>query len=621
MSDNNDRNFDEMYRSALFEATSAGLDAPYDPVGGHTKEEADAEYEKLYRELHGLPESGSVPEAEKEHVFIVGHTNPDTDSICSAIAYAELKNAVDPTKKYIPGRAGHVPTETNYILNRFGINPPQYIQDVSTQISDIEFRHTKGIDTNTTLKRAWSIMEEHSILTLPVTEDVAVSENPGGGNTAKRLKGIVTVKDIGKVYMNDTSSDILAVSHTPYENVSEALGGHILYDNGSHAFTGNILIAAADPKALSWHVDEGDTVIVSNREETQHTAIEEGASCLIVTLDAPVSEAILSFAKEKECSVITTAYDTYTTARLISQSVPVGYAMKSENLVTFQNDTYLATVKDLMSKTKHRDFPVLDENGNYAGMISRRFLLDAKKKNVILVDHNEKSQALKGIEEANILEIIDHHRLGAMETIEPVYFRNQPVGSTSTIVYQIFKENGLVPSIGVAGLLCSGVISDTLLFRSPTTTQSDKLAAVELAGVAGIDLEAHASAIFKAGSTIKDADPAKLIYGDFKTYSVNELNLGIGQINSMDEEELAAARDKLIPYLPTAIKDKGLDMVFILLTDIPKSASEIIYAGENSAELLEEAFGKHANGAPIHVDGLLSRKKQMVPELLAAMQN
>ncbi|MDR0569919.1 MAG: putative manganese-dependent inorganic diphosphatase [Clostridiales Family XIII bacterium] len=552
-------------------------------------------------------ETGGAP------TLVIGHKNPDTDSICSAIAYAALKNRTEPGTRFVPCRAGGISGETQFILEYFGVEAPAYVDNVFTQIKDIDIRRTKGVTGDVTLKKAWGVMKDQNIVSLPIVD-------------GDRLIGIVTLKDILRMYMDVNDARILAESRTSYKNVLEALDGELLTDNGRERFEdGKILVAAANPDVLGAYIEEGDIIITSNRYESQLCAIEMNAGCVITTTGAPVAERILNFAREHGCAVISTPHDTYSAAKIINQSVPVSYIMKDSGLVTFNVEDSLENTKNVMLKYRHRDFPVLDEGGRYYGMISRRFLLNARRKQLILVDHNERSQGVDGIEEAEILEIIDHHRIGGMQTMSPVFFRNQPVGCTSTIISQIYREKGIAPEKEVAGLMCAAIISDTLQFRSPTATEADRAEAEWLAGLAGLDLGEFSKRMFRAGNALGDKTGEELFHQDYKEFSLHDVDFGVGQISSIFEDELAEAREKVAPYLRQASESRDADMVYFMLTNIADNSTEVIYAGEGAEELLLEAFAKLGEGCvrkpdSVALAGVVSRKLQMAPALLEALQ-
>lgn len=540
-------------------------------------------------------------------VFIIGHKNPDTDSICSAIAYAYLKNQLE-GDGYIAARAGQLNQETQYVLNYFQAEPPMYIADVMTQVRDIEMRKTEGVRGNLSLKRAWDLMRKQSVTTLPITKE-------------RKLEGLITISDIATSYMDVYDSKILSQANTPYKNIVETLDGTMLIGSEEGYFQkGKVLIAAANPDLMEDYIEEGDLVILGNRYESQLCAIEMKASCIVVCEGAKVSMTIKKLAEEHGCVVISTPHDTFTAARFINQSMPIKYFMKSENLTKFHLNEKTEDIKDIMGQKRYRDFPILDKDENYMGMISRRNLLNLKRKRLILVDHNEESQAVDGIDHAEILEIIDHHRLGALETMSPVYFRNQPLGCTATIMYQMFGEQGVEIPEKIAGLLCAAIISDTLMFRSPTCTAIDRAAAENLAKIAGIEIEELAVDMFSAGSNLGSRTPEEVFYQDFKQFAVGGITFAVGQINSMNSIELEELREKLQPYLPIAYKEIGVNMIFFMLTNIVKETTELLCYGPNSNALVHEAFRLPEDCDSYMLKGLVSRKKQLIPSLVSALQ-
>lgn len=545
---------------------------------------------------------------ENKKVWVIGHKNPDTDSICAAIAYADLKNQTE-GNHFEAKRAGQINEETRYVLDYFQAEEPELVKDAGAQIKDIEYRRTEGVSSHISIKRAWELMKTLDVVSLPITRP---------DNT---LDGMIVTGDIAKSYMDVLDNDILSTARTQFKNIVETLNGVMVTGNEHGYFIrGKVVVAAATPDLMEEYIDDDDVVILGDRYESQFCAVEMNASCIIVCSNAKITKTIIQLAKEKDCMIISTPYDTFTVARLINQSMPIKYIMKKENLITFEVDDYVDDVKEVMSKVRHRDFPVLTEDGYYAGMISRRNLLSMQKKQLILVDHNEKSQAVDGIDGAEILEIIDHHRLGSLETISPVFFRNQPLGCTSTIIYQMYREKGVEVSEKIAGLLLAAIISDTLMFRSPTCTEVDKQVAEELARIAGEDIEALAKAMFEAGSDFKNKTKEELFYQDFKTFHVDECTFGVAQLSAMSQQELSHVKRKLNPYLETAMGEQKLDMVFVLLTDILAESSEVIYAGDEAEELLVSCYGeKNAKGKMI-LKGVVSRKKQLIPTLIAGIQ-
>ena len=546
--------------------------------------------------------------------IVIGHKNPDTDSICSAICYANLKRCVT-GENYQPGRAGAVNEETQFVLKHFNVEAPEIIENVKTQVRDIEIRETAGVKKNLSLKKAWNIMQEANVVTIPAVTEEGL------------LEGLITVGDIAKSYMNVYDSSILSKANTQYANIVETLeGAMIVGDETSYFSEGKVLIAAANPDMMEYYISRGDLVILGNRYESQLCAIEMDAACIIVCEGAAVSMTIKKLAQEHGCTVMTTPYDTFTAARLVNQSMPISYFMKTEALITFEMDDYIDDIKDVMASKRHRDFPILDKNGRYRGMISRRNLLGAKGKRIILVDHNEKSQAVEGMESAAILEIIDHHRLGTVETIAPVFFRNQPVGCTATIVYQMYQENRVEIEPWIAGLLCSAIISDTLLFRSPTCTDVDKRAALHLAEIAGVEVESYAASMFAAGSNLKGKTDVEIFYQDFKKFSVGKVSFGVGQISSLNAGELEELKDRMLPYMAKAREEHGMDMMFFMLTNILTESTELLCEGQGAEQLIAGAFRTYSEegaGVKDHVvslPGVVSRKKQLIPGIMLAVQ-
>lgn len=540
-------------------------------------------------------------------VYIIGHKNPDTDSICSALAYAYLKNTLE-GGGYIAARAGQLNQETQYVLNFFQAEAPVYVADVMTQVKDIEIRKTEGVQSNLSLKQAWNLMRRIGAVTLPITKE-------------QKIEGLITIGDIATSYMDVLDSKILAQANTQYSNIIDTLEGTILVGSAEDYYNkGKVLIAAANPDLMEDYIEEGDLVILGNRYESQLCAIEMRAGCIIVCEGAKVSMTIKKLAQEHHCVVISTPHDTFTAARLINQSMPIRYFMKSDNLTIFNVNEKTDDIKEIMGQKRYRDFPIVDKDDNYIGMISRRNLLNLKRKQVIMVDHNEESQAVDGIDHAEILEIIDHHRLGTLETMSPVFFRNQPLGCTATIMYQMYQERGVEIPKKIAGLLCSAIISDTLMFRSPTCTAIDKSAAEHLAQIAGIDIEDLAIDMFSAGSNLGSRTAEEIFYQDFKRFDVGNVEFGVGQINSMNAVELEEIREKLIPYLPVAHRESGLNMIFFMLTNIIKESTELLCYGPNSDTLVKEAFQLPDDGDSYELKGLVSRKKQLIPSLAGMIQ-
>lgn len=545
---------------------------------------------------------------ESKKVWVVGHKNPDTDSICAAISYAYLKNQSGDKKTYVAKRAGTVNEETRYVLERFGVEEPPLVTYAGAQIKDINIRKTAGVSNQISLKRAWELMKKLEVVTLPVT------------NQFGKLEGVIVTKDIATSYMDVLDNCVLSKARTQYKTIAETIDGEVYAGNEhAHFVRGKVVIATSNPEYMADYIEDDDLVILGDREEAQMQAIRSNASCIIIGGGLEVAEEVKKLAEKRDCVIITTPFDTFSVARLINQSMPIKQYMTRRELVTFDIDDYVDDVKDVMSRVRHRDFPVLGSNGNYVGMISRRNLMNMQKKQIILVDHNEKSQAVDGIGEAEILEIIDHHRLGSLETVSPVYFRNQPLGCTSTIIYQMYQEQRVEIPKEIAGLLLSAIISDTLMFRSPTCTPLDKSVAKRLAEIADVDIEDHAKKMFRAGSDFKNKTTEEIFYQDFKIFHTEDCDFGVAQISAMSGEELEQIGEQLRPFLPQVLGEKRLNMVYVMLTDILEESSKIIFAGEDAGKILAHAFKKQEDADGILLDGIISRKKQMIPTLMNEM--
>ena len=546
----------------------------------------------------------------QEKIFVIGHKNPDTDSICSAIAYCDIKNRTSQHQKFIPKRAGQINEETEYVLSRFGVQPPGYLSNIGTQVKDMDIRMSPDADKGMSLKAAWDIMQENSIVSLPIRDKEGA------------LEGLITIGDIAKTYMDTTDSYLLSRARTQYQKIAETIDGEVIEGNPHGYFIkGRVMVGTANPDKMKEYIEEDDMIIMGDREEDHLQAISQNVSCIIVGLGIQVSENVMKLAHEKDIIIISSPYDTFTIARLINQSIPVRYIMKTENLVTFNTEDFTDDIQDVMIKHRHRAFPVINKKGKCIGTISRRNFLGMHKKQVVLVDHNEIDQAVDNIEKADILEIIDHHKLGTLQTVQPISFRNQPVGCTGTIMYQIYGEQKLEISPKIAGLLCAAIISDTLMFRSPTCTLQDKMAAGALALIADISIEQFAKEMFRAGSNLKDKSPEEVFYQDYKKFiAEGDICFGVGQISSMDSEELKEIKERLLPFMVSECGRHGVTRVYFMLTDIITQSTELLFYGEGSREMAENAFKMEPENDAFYLEGVVSRKKQLIPPLMEAAQ-
>ena len=546
---------------------------------------------------------------EAHKVVVIGHRNPDTDSICSAIAYAELKNRTS-TLVCEPRRAGKMNQETEFVLKKFGVTPPRMCTDVNPKIRDVDYREMPGIPGSTSLRRAWKIMRDQQIDTLSIT------------SADNELEGIITVKDLATANMDVFDTAVLAKSRTSYKNILETLNGTMVVgDADAVCTTGHIKIGTATPEMLESSVEKGDIVILSNRYESQLCAIEKEASLLIICNGAKVGRTIQRIADETGVAIMTTPVDTYAAGKLISQCAPITYYMTRDNILKFTLVTPVADVLRVMAKVRHRYFPILDEEGKYCGMVSRRNVIALRKRRIILVDHNEATQAVEGFDQAEILEIIDHHRIGSLETSGPVYFRNQPVGCTATIITQMYDENGVDIPPQIAGLLLAAILSDTLAFRSPTCTPVDENAAKRLAKIAGVDIEEFSTEMFEAGEKLDGKTPEEVFLQDFKVFMCGDIRFGVAQGSYMTRKNLQAAQALLQPYLEEARNKQNVEDLYMLLTDVPKEESVVICTGRYAAEVLSNGFeSRPAADGSWTLPGVVSRKKQFIPAMMSAYQ-
>ena len=546
---------------------------------------------------------------EAHKVVVIGHRNPDTDSICSAIAYAELKNRTS-TLVCEPRRAGKMNQETEFVLKKFGVTPPRMCTDVNPKIRDVDYREMPGIPGSTSLRRAWKIMRDQQIDTLSIT------------SADNELEGIITVKDLATANMDVFDTAVLAKSRTSYKNILETLNGTMVVGNADAVCTtGHIKIGTATPEMLESSVEKGDIVILSNRYESQLCAIEKEASLLIICNGAKVGRTIQRIADETGVAIMTTPEDTYAAGKLISQCAPISYYMTRDNILKFTLVTPVADVLRVMAKVRHRYFPILDEDGKYCGMVSRRNVIALRKRRIILVDHNEATQGVEGFDQAEILEIIDHHRIGSLETSGPVYFRNQPVGCTATIITQMYDENGVDIPPQIAGLLLAAILSDTLAFRSPTCTPVDENAAKRLAKIAGVDIEEFSTEMFEAGEKLDGKTPEEVFLQDFKVFMCGDIRFGVAQGSYMTRKNLQAAQALLQPYLEEARNKQNVEDLYMLLTDVPKEESVVICTGRYAAEVLSNGFeSRPAADGSWTLPGVVSRKNQLIPAMLSAYQ-
>lgn len=538
-------------------------------------------------------------------VYITGHKNPDTDSICSAIAYAELKKSLGINA--IAARIGKINRETKFVLDYFGISEPNYLSSVKTQVSDLKMDIIKPVRPEVSIKEAWSTLKENGCEVLPVEDN------------EHKLKGIVSVSDIANANMNMPESNMLTACNTPIENIAVTLDAKIICNTKETLRgSGKVVVAAMSSDDIDSFIKAGDIVLAGNDVSKQMKAIDEGTFCLIVTCASEFSEKVIEAAKERDCTLITTPYDTFTTARLIYQSIPVRFSMTSEKLVYFTIDDFIDDAKEKMLSTRFRSYPVVDQQGQFRGFISRYHLLNQRRKKVILVDHCEITQSVNGIEQAEILEIIDHHRIGGIQTGLPIYYRNEPTGSTATIVANLFSEQGKKPSPQIAGILCAAILSDTIQFKSPTSTHSDVITAERLAKLSSIDIDNFSRQMFDAGCALKNKTTEEMIKSDFKDFNISGWKVGIGQINTTDFRSIKKLRKAILSRLSELAENEKYNILMIIFTDIIDEATEVVFV-ESQKGLVAKAFSPLQDENSFTMHGVVSRKKQIVPKLVEAL--
>lgn len=544
----------------------------------------------------------------KDVIYVTGHKNPDSDSICAAIGYAEFKNKSGDIPA-IPVRLGEPNQETQFVLNYFGVEKPEFLETVKLKVEDLDFDRIESVTAEVSLKQAWNVMKDNNVKSIPVVD------------SHKRLAGILSTANLTSSYMDTWDNCILGKSSTPIENVLDALSAEAQYINKeAKVYPGKIVVAAMQPDTMKEIVSTGDIAIVGDRAETQDALIDIKVSLIIITGSHKMNERLLEKARENGVTVISTPYDSFTASRFIVQSVPVGYVMAKDNLVSFSTDELADDIKHVMAETRYRSYPVVDAENKVVGSISRYHLISNHKKKVIQVDHNERGQSVNGLEDAEILEIIDHHRVADIQTGNPIYFRNEPLGSTSTIVAKRFFENGLTPSKEAAGLLASAIISDTLLFRSPTCTPVDKEICLKLAEIAGIEAETYAKEMFKAGTSLKGKTVEQIFNQDFKPFNIEGIKVGVAQVNTMDIEGFMPLKDEMLAYMERKGEEAGLKVIMLLLTDIINEGSQLLVAGK-MPEIAERAFNVTLVDNTAYLPGVLSRKKQVIPPVTNAISN
>lgn len=540
-------------------------------------------------------------------VYVSGHRNPDTDSICSAIAYSYLLNA---TNKYnaIPVRLGEINRETEYVLKRFGVEHPVLLKTVKQKVEDLNYDKVTVFSKDLTLKTAWFLLKQQNLKSAPILDEHG------------QLLGLLSTSNIIEGYMDQWDSEVLKKAKTPVENVIDTLEANVIYLNESlKVVEGDIHIAAMSGSEAKKRIHENDVVIVGgDRSDDLEELISVKPSLIVLTGSLTADENVVKKCEEQGISIISTPFNTYQTSQQIVQAIPVEYVMIKGDIETFSTDDTLDYMKEVMSETRYRGYPVIDLNNRCVGSISRFALLKGLRKKVILVDHNERGQSIPGIEEADILEIVDHHRVADIQTVGPLMFRGEPLGSTATIVTKMFDELDVEMPSHIAGLLLGAVVSDTLLFKSPTCTPVDTKIAKKLAKIAGVDIQEFAMEMFKAGTSLVGKTVDEIFNQDFKKFSFDNLQVGVAQVNSMDIEGFLPYKKDMLDYMNKFAEDNNLEFTLLLLTDIINANSEIFVGGPRP-ELVEKAFNVQLTECQGTLVGVISRKKQVVPAITAVM--
>ncbi|HHY75841.1 MAG TPA: putative manganese-dependent inorganic diphosphatase [Firmicutes bacterium] len=545
-------------------------------------------------------------------IYVIGHRNPDTDSIASPIAYAHLKNVTEPGAEHIPVRLGPPNRETQFVLDYFRVEAPILLENVYTQVKDLVFDEPTSVSLDTSMRSAWELMAQTGFKSLTVVDDRG------------KLVGIVTLGDIAEAYL--ASSGSLVRGPVPVRNIVGALDGELLVQ-GRPQFRGTVEVVSHggaylgtyDGKAAGIHAGPatGVLLIVGRGYIGPEVLETSGLEVVVLTHEAPVFPELLAGARKRGITVIKTPHGIYETARRVSQSEPVSHIMTTEDIVAFSLEEQVDDVKETMLRYRYRYFPVLDDEGRPVGKLARRHVIDYTGKNVILVDHNERSQSVEGIEEARILEIIDHHRVGSVETGEPIVFINRPLGSTATIVYELYCQRGVEPPGPIAGLMLAAILSDTLAFKSPTCTPEDVRAAKRLAQIAGVDMEEFVKSMFSAGTSLEGKTEAEIFFGDFKESRIRNLRIGVSQVNTY-HTDVAALRERLTAFMEHLQAERGYDLLLLMLTDIIAEGSELLVVG-HQPEIVERAFGVSLKEKPLFLPGVISRKKQVLPRIIRAI--
>ena len=532
-----------------------------------------------------------------EPIFVTGHRNPDTDSIVSAMAYAALRNAMG-DREYVAARLGHISDETRRILDRFGMEPPIRIHTVRTQIRDLDYDTPPILHRAVPISRGWEALFEQQGPAIPVADDNGV------------LFGMLSPTDIAQHDMQFAAQPYL--ENVPVFNLLSVLEGHLVGDasNLVDSVSGEIVVALPAPGAAPFRQDS--IVLCGQQPDMIRQALDCGVNCLILC-QAQLPEDISGEGREGTC-ILNTPLDACRVAHLLFQAAPVERICQKGNLEHVHLDDFLDDVREVVLKSRYRSYPILDADDKVVGTLSRFHMIRPRRKRVVLVDHNEFAQSVPGLEQAEILEIIDHHRLADIQTGRPIYFRNEPVGSTATIVAGMYQERGLMPPANLAGLMAAAIVSDTVLFKSPTCTPRDRRMAERMARLAGVTLEDLGQQIFSANNA-GDKSAEELLLSDFKEFHIAGHYLAIGQITCADSHVLLERKDEFLAAMEALRVKNGYALVMLMLTDVLLAGSHLLYLGD--VEAVRQAFNVDPRGDSSFLPKIISRKKQVVPMLSA----
>ncbi len=531
-------------------------------------------------------------------IYVTGHRNPDTDSIVAAMAYAALRNALG-DREYEAACLGSVSDETQIVLDRFGFQPPKRIYNLFTQLRDLDFDVPPFLSPAVTVGRAWEVLQEQrGVSAVPVVREDGT------------LFGMLSREDVANYNMSRSFAGVL--DDVPLSGVLSVLEGKLLNDAGERADTvsGEVCIALPQSRENLLFSGKNAIVLCGHQPDMIRRALELNVSCLVVC-QAEVSEQLRTM--QTQTCIVSTPFDAFRAAQLIFQSVPIGRICRTAGLVSFHLDDRVDEVREQV--LKHRDpcYPITDAHERVVGVLTRNHLLRPRRKRVVLVDHNEAAQSVPGLEEAEILAIIDHHRLADIQTSNPVYVRNEPVGSTNTIIAGMFQDRGLMPSANMAGMMAAAILSDTVMFKSPTCTERDRRTAERMARIAGVSLDELGKAIFSASVGHKSAHD--LLFADYKEFHIAGHDLAVAQITCVDSPQMLARKDEFLALMETTAKQKGFSMMILMLTDVLLEGTQIVYYGDD--EIIEQAMGVVPKGKTAFLPHVMSRKKQVIPALSA----